>query len=684
MVRERPAAPSMSPSPNAAPPRRPDVQGLRGIAVAVVVAFHVGLPMPGGFVGVDVFFVISGFVITSMLEREWTSTGRIDFRRFYLRRFQRLTPALALMVSITVLASTMILSPVGPQQIASQTGLGAMFLSANVVIAATTGGYFDQAAELNPLLHTWSLSIEEQFYFVFPLFLIAAWAAAKRDARKASLPLGLVALVGVCSFVMAVVGSSTLDLPGAGATALGFYSPFTRAWEFAAGAALALVATRRAQSTRRIHTLTGLLGIVLLVCSFWLISGQIAFPGVVTLMPVAAAALLIHAGRESSNLVSRALGYRALSRIGDLSYSIYLWHWPFLAFAGVLWPGDSLALLVAGAVSVAPALLSYRWVEQPIRALSLSGWRRARPVVAVVVSAPVLVAVAALAASANGYWDPSVRAFQASKTPHHAALCDRADNSSFCRWNVDATGHPIYLVGDSHAGHFAGAALKAAKSLERPVAISMSYNCPFVRDLEIALADETSTCRMHNDRLLDSLMVSPPGVVIIAGADNYWTDDRWSVKEAHEPPLVVSAAKISVWETALRQTVKGLEGAGHSVLIVQTVPLHKGYDPARCTPLKISSNGCTHVQTEADALQSQGSARAVVSRVTSQTNSAALDLWDYFCSDGRCATMKGTTALYTNWSHISVSASDALGGRFAHAIRARSLAEAAAVPQVAD
>lgn len=140
--------------------RRLDVQGLRAVAVLVVVAVHAGLPIPGGFVGVDVFFVISGFVITAMLGREWELTGRIRFRRFYLRRFRRLTPALAVMVSVTLGASVLLLSPVGPQQVAVQTGAGAMMIVANLVIAATTGGYFDQSANLNPLLHTWSLSVE--------------------------------------------------------------------------------------------------------------------------------------------------------------------------------------------------------------------------------------------------------------------------------------------------------------------------------------------------------------------------------------------------------------------------------------------------------------------------------------------------------------------------------------------
>ncbi len=151
--------------------RRPDIQGLRAVAVLMVVAFHAGLPLRGGFVGVDVFFVISGFVITGMLLRERRATGRIRFGQFYLRRFRRLTPALALMVTVTMIISAAILSPLGTQQVAAKTGIGAMLLAANVVIARMTGRYFDADAATNPLLHTWTLSVEEQFYLAFPALI---------------------------------------------------------------------------------------------------------------------------------------------------------------------------------------------------------------------------------------------------------------------------------------------------------------------------------------------------------------------------------------------------------------------------------------------------------------------------------------------------------------------------------
>lgn len=277
-----------------------DIQGLRAVAVLMVVAYHAGLYVPGGFVGVDVFFVISGFVITAMLAREWQKYGRIRFGRFYLRRFKRLTPALALTVSVTVLASALLLSPTGDQQNAAQTGLGALLLGANIVIARTTGGYFDAPAESNPLLNMWSLSVEEQFYLLFPIVLALSWAASGRW-RTIRIPMMVVSVIGFASFALAVLGSSGFSAPSSWMLALlnvslGFYSPLTRAWEFAAGALLALAASRLAVMPARLALVSGVAGAAGLTASLWVITASTPFPGAWTLLPVVATLLLLMAG----------------------------------------------------------------------------------------------------------------------------------------------------------------------------------------------------------------------------------------------------------------------------------------------------------------------------------------------------------------------------------------------------
>ena len=222
--------------------RRRDIQGLRAFAVLMVVAFHAGLPVPGGFVGVDVFFVISGFVITSMLYREQVGFGRIHLGQFFLRRFKRLTPALALVVAVTMIISIFVLSPFGSQQVAASTGIGAMLLTANFVIVRTTGGYFDGPSAMNPLLNTWSLSVEDQFYVFFPAVIAFGWYLARRRNLYRLAPILLIATLALASFVLAILGSFDLTFRGSNYI-LGFYSPITRAWEFAVGALLALFMT---------------------------------------------------------------------------------------------------------------------------------------------------------------------------------------------------------------------------------------------------------------------------------------------------------------------------------------------------------------------------------------------------------------------------------------------------------
>lgn len=340
--------------------RRLDIQGLRAVAVLMVVAFHAGLPTPGGFVGVDVFFVISGFVITSMLMRELAAEGRIRLGRFYVRRFKRLTPALALMLSVTMLIGFFVLSPLGTQQDASRTAIGAMLLAANLVIAKITGDYFQLEAGSNALLNTWSLSVEEQFYLIFPTLLFLAWLVARRTANRA-VPIVLVALVGLASFGLMMLGASGYVPPREG-WLLGFYSPVTRVWEFAVGALLALAGDRAVISSRPLAGVLGGLGGLMLAASLFVITGATTFPGTATLLPAIGTLLLMLAGTQRDGMTHRLLALPSMVKVGDWSYSIYLWHWPLIVFATLLWPHSPWAAPVAAVVSFGPAAASYRWV----------------------------------------------------------------------------------------------------------------------------------------------------------------------------------------------------------------------------------------------------------------------------------------------------------------------------------
>jgi peptidoglycan/LPS O-acetylase OafA/YrhL len=261
---------------------RSDIQGLRAVAVIIVVLFHAGLPLPGGFVGVDVFFVISGYVITALLLRKLESANRIGFRLFYEKRIRRLIPALTL-VLVTTLAVTFLLgSPFDDQQaVTAQTAIGAITLSANAVIFLNSGGYFATPPTNNPLLNAWSLSVEEQFYLVFPLLLLGLWILAKKLHRKLpperTLLIGLGLVAGISFLLSVTMSFGLIHLRLSDPDWFAFYSSPTRAWEFAVGG-IAYLAIKNGPGklTSLILFWSGLAGIVV---SIFFISEAMVFPG---------------------------------------------------------------------------------------------------------------------------------------------------------------------------------------------------------------------------------------------------------------------------------------------------------------------------------------------------------------------------------------------------------------------
>jgi peptidoglycan/LPS O-acetylase OafA/YrhL len=331
---------------------RDDIQGLRAAAVLLVVLGHAGIPfVQGGFVGVDVFFVLSGFLITGLLLAE----RRISLADFYVRRARRILPAAALTLVVTDLVAQHLLNFVRAREAVSDSIWAALF-GANVHFARVGSDYFSRGQPPSPFLHFWTLSVEEQFYLVWPGILVVALLLGRRHL------LTVVAVLGTASLAWSVYDTSS-------SPATAYFSTFARAWELALGAALAIWAPT---GSGRARTAAGWLGLAAIGCAAVLFSARTPFPGYAALLPALGAALVI-AGRAPG------LSWAPLRYVGDRSYAYYLWHWPVLVIASE-YAGHELSLgvrllLLAGAFAL--SVVSYALVENPVRRMHPPVWRGA-------------------------------------------------------------------------------------------------------------------------------------------------------------------------------------------------------------------------------------------------------------------------------------------------------------------
>lgn len=356
---------------------RPDIDGLRAIAVLSVVVFH-AFPslLHGGFVGVDIFFVISGYLISKHI-REDLRAGTFSIKRFYARRVRRIFPALSVILLACLAMGWAILTPGEYEQLGKHVVAGAIFVS-NLVFWKEAG-YFDNAADTKPLLHLWSLGIEEQFYIVWPLILAFFW----RYTRHLSwIFLGI--LGASLAYSMAVVSQDVVA---------DFYSPFTRFWELALGAGLVFLIAHKPSLKGVNYSTLSWLGLILILSAVILVKQHYAFPGAWALLPTVGAACMIYAG-EKAWLNRQVLSHRLVVWVGLISYPLYLWHWPLLSFARIMESETPSAIVRFSLLltSVVLAWLTYRLIERPLR------WNReSRNVVLGLCLVMFLVAAAGLA-----------------------------------------------------------------------------------------------------------------------------------------------------------------------------------------------------------------------------------------------------------------------------------------------
>ena len=343
---------------------RPDIEGLRAIAVTLVLLYHAAVPgFGGGFVGVDVFFVLSGFLITGLLLRELSSTGTISLTSFYARRLRRLLPAVALLILVTVAASVVLLSPLRAGEVAAD-GVAASLYASNLRFAVQATDYLQSELAPSPLLHLWSLGVEEQFYLFWPALLLIVTRGVGQVGPVRVRRVGLLAVVVAAGSFALSLWLTSASQPWA------FFSLPTRAWELGIGATLAVGATRLARLPAAATGAAGWLGLGMIGAAGLVIGRDTPFPGYAALLPTVGCALAMLPGMAGqASLPARLLGLRPARFLGRISYSLYLWHWPLLvvptAVAGEALPLAARVGLMGAAVPIAYA--SQHWLEDPVR-----------------------------------------------------------------------------------------------------------------------------------------------------------------------------------------------------------------------------------------------------------------------------------------------------------------------------
>jgi peptidoglycan/LPS O-acetylase OafA/YrhL len=659
--------------------RRGDIQGLRAVAVLLVVVYHAGLGVSGGFSGVDVFFVISGFVITTSLLDELAATGRLSLPAFYRRRVKRLLPALAVMVfAVAVLAT--FANPVGSQRTAALTGIWASLFSSNAFLYRVGTGYFDVSGTLNPLLHTWTLAVEEQFYIVFPVLLFIGWRVGRRVARSKAIAGGLIASVSAGSFLL----SLALSHEGVVAAVhrpmqIAFYSSPTRAWEFGAGALLALCASPVARLPNVLARALGIVGAGATLYGAFSIPGTAEFPGTAALYPVLGTTAIIAAGTAGRTAVSRLLAVPLLNWMGDRSYSWYLWHWPIIVFAKALVPGAGLAGPVGAAVSLLPAAMSYRWIENPVR----RNHKIRGPRVVALAATCVLLAVAAcfglLGATNLLSRTAPMRDWQQSRAAHADELrgCEGSTpygsaTPSACTWNVKSARGRIVLIGDSNASHFAEPVIRAGNRAGYSVTLVTFFGCPFVDVHVVGSSAGDEPCRTFYSESMAELLRTRPNLVVTAARTDGYIAGHIALGATGRSITTNSTRRADLWRGGLTATLSHLNGAGIPVLVVEAVP-EVSSRTTECAVVLVLSHSCSSTVARAlvDA-RLRSSVDVQGATIAASSQSYDLNLESAFCSSKRCYSYRQGRLLYRDSDHLSVGGSLLLTDRFYRAIVIRA------------
>jgi peptidoglycan/LPS O-acetylase OafA/YrhL len=681
-VHDREAQPDARPAADRGSiPLRPDIQGLRAVAVGLVIVYHIWPHvLPGGFIGVDVFFVISGFLIVGSLVREIAASGHIRLRTFYSKRIRRLLPASSLVLMATLVGMVLLL-PVSRWQSISVDVImsGLQLQNWNQAFGSST--YEGATALVSPVQHYWSLAVEEQFYIVIPLCLMAAvsWTW-KSGPQKKTLCLYLLIAVSAVSFLHSVLFSASSH-------DIAYFATSTRLWELGAGGIFALIipGMNLGDSLRR---MLGWVGLALIFGCATAYSTSMAFPGYVALLPVLATLLILAAGTSPTAdghadrfAVSSLLGLGPAKYLGDISYSLYLWHWPVVVFyvfylgrePGLL-HGSAIALISLGAAIVSYYLVEQRFRHAGKRALGdgppeRPGRRRLRSAFVLALGLLTVTTVTALAPwgiveaksqQLDGVLNlreyPGAMALDRDRPlpvpgghavrPDPAVAtkdvpitggneCGAFDPSKMgeekCRYGPADAPKSMVVVGDSHAAQFVDPLILVGEASGWDVRAMVRNGCPFSAAAPASADTVFHNCPAQNKESLTRILRSKPELVVVSGMtpSGYERALQWGWKD----PEALVAGYVGL--------LKPLRDAGIRVAVVIDIPF-----PDFAAPDCVQSKGADSAACSVHLSPDDRPADPLREAALRVPGVEVVDLYPYFCTDGACPSVIGNVLVY--------------------------------------
>ena len=673
---------------------RSDIQGLRALAVLVVFADHLWRWPTGGFVGVDIFFVLSGFLITGILLRELELTGRIDFVRFYIRRLKRLMPAALLVIAVTCVLAWLVFFSDGARSI-TQDGVWAALFVANWRFVRQGTDYFAMGGPTSPLQHYWSLSVEEQFYFVWPwLLLLAALIAVhvfRKQAYVRPVAAVVIGVISVGSFVLAMVQSA--DAP-----VVAYFSTLTQTWELGAGALLAIASPVVVRLGARMRVALAYSGIAAMLGSIFFLSPDLPFPGPWAALPVAGALLMIASGVGQESRHLGAFTNRVATYIGNISYSLYLWHFPAIVFGSILFSGlGALAPVAVILVAFGAAIASYHLVEQPVlrspwlagipkpeRKATWSGWRQqwgpsmkrasAGALTTVLVTAGLtLVTVVSEDASLQRATESStseatelvreaagaaafpaevVAQFDSVSTdvpatyPTKAGCFNPASESDTAECRFGSGERSALVLGDSYAAASLPPIVEALDE-EGYATTGKAFSSCAVSTAPLDWADNPArqdACNDFYENLSSMLDREQPDLVVILDSET-----------AYNSILVEGTDRQTAWYEGRRAALETITSKVEEVLIIHPNP--RGASLEACAnKVTSSAEACS-----AEVSQSWRDKVAADESLAAEMGLATVDTLDLFCADFVCPAFAGDVVQRFDTGHLTASYLELVG-----------------------